>query len=400
MKHPKNSGKFEDIQTSDTYINILLIDDDEDDFIVIRDLLSDFEAGNFSIDWVPDFEEAIRVLNENKHDICLLDYWLNSHSGLELLEQIDASKSHMPIVFLTGQGDYQVDIKAMQAGADDYLVKNDISQQLLERTIRYSIERRKSKNALERAYAEMEQEVVERTAELAKTNELLQESSEKIKQFAYSVSHDLKNPAIGIYGLTKRLLNHYSKRLDDRGQKICTQILCASEQIASLVENINIYIATKEMPITYEEINLKEICRIIQEEFSTTLAIRGIKWSEPENTHFIKADRLSVIRALRNLVDNALKYGGDSLNMISISCIDSSDHHIILVRDNGGGLEGEDSKKIFSLFFREKRIKSINGTGMGLAIVKEIAERHGGDAWAESSPNQGTTIFVSFSKVL
>ena len=400
MRYPNNLGKFENIHTSGGDIKILLIDDDEDDFIMIRDFLSDFEAGSFSVDWVPDFKEAIRVLNDNKHDICLLDYRLNRHSGLELLEQIDASKSRMPIIFLTGQGDYQVDIKAMQAGADDYLVKNDISLQLLERTIRYSIERKKAKNALEKAYAEMEQAVIMRTAELAEANEMLQKSSEKIKQFAFSVSHDLKNPAIGIYGLTKRLLNDYADRLDERGQKICSQIVNASEQIATLVENINIYIATKEMPVNYENLNLKEISRIIHEEFATPIALKGIKWYEPDDNPVIKADRLSVIRALRNLVDNALKYGGDALSMISISCTDSDGYHVISVKDDGRGLTEKDSNKIFSLFFRGKTVKPINGTGMGLAIVKEIAERHGGAAWAESGPNHGTTIFMSFSKAL
>ena len=394
------SKDLQDIESTMLVIKTLLIEDDEDDYVLIRDLLSEVEKVHFTVDWIPHFEKAIRALKHGGHDICLLDYRLGKHDGLEVLEQIDPATISMPIVFLTGQGDYEVDTMSMKAGADDYLSKDDLNPSLLERTIRYAIERKKTKTALNKAYAEMEQKVLNRTAELAEANKKLKESSEKIKHFAFSVSHDLKNPAIGIYGLSKRLFNEYSEKLDDRGQKICMQILHASEQIASLVENINIYITTKEMPVRYEVLRLSEICHIIRDEFSMQIASRGIEWSEPDDNILIKADRLSILRALRNLIDNIFKYGGDSLSKIAIAYEDSGDYHIISIKDNGIGLMEENSQKIFGLFFREKDIKTADGMGMGLAIVKEIAEQHRGKVWAESVHNKGVTIFMSFSKLL
>ena len=394
------SKDLQDIESTMLVIKTLLIEDDEDDYVLIRDLLSEVEKVHFTVDWIPHFEKAIRALKHGGHDICLLDYRLGKHDGLEVLEQIDPANISMPIVFLTGQGDYEVDTLSMKAGADDYLSKDDLNPSLLERTIRYAIERKKTKTALNKAYAEMEQKVLNRTAELAEANKKLKESSEKIKHFAFSVSHDLKNPAIGIYGLSKRLFNEYSEKLDDRGQKICMQILHASEQIASLVENINIYITTKEMPVRYEVLRLGEICHIIRDEFSMQIASRGIEWSEPDDNIQIKADRLSILRALRNLIDNIFKYGGDSLSKIAIAYEDSGDYHIISIKDNGIGLMEENSQKIFGLFFREKDINTADGMGMGLAIVKEIAEQHKGKVWAESVHNKGVTIFMSFSKLL
>ena len=394
------SKDLQDIESTMLVIKTLLIEDDEDDYVLIRDLLSEVEKVHFTVDWIPHFEKAIRALKHGDHDICLLDYRLGKHDGIEVLEQIDPATISMPIVFLTGQGDYEVDTMSMKAGADDYLSKDDLNPSLLERTIRYAIERKKTKTALNKAYAEMEQKVLNRTAELAEANKKLKESSEKIKHFAFSVSHDLKNPAIGIYGLSKRLFNEYSEKLDDRGQKICMQILHASEQIASLVENINIYITTKEMPVRYEVLRLSEICHIIRDEFSMQIASRGIEWSEPDDNILIKADRLSILRALRNLIDNVFKYGGDSLSKIAIAYEDSGDYHIISINDNGIGLREENSQKIFGLYFREKDIKTADGMGMGLAIVKEIAEQHKGKVWAESVHNKGVTIFMSFSKLL
>jgi signal transduction histidine kinase len=393
---PVNSRTF----YNSPLIKTLLIDDDEDDFILIRDMLKEVDRFNFKVEWAPRYEQAITALRRNEHDVCLLDYRLGSFNGLEVLKQADIENISMPIIFLTGQGDYEVDTMAMRAGVDDYISKDDISSSILERSIRYSIERKKSKIALSRAYAEMEQAVHERTAELASANEKIKESSEKIKRFAFSVSHDLKNPAIGIYGLTKRLSEDYGGILDGKGKNICTQILHASEQIFSLVENINLYITTKKMPVRYEPLNIFEVFGIVREEFSTHIAARGIEWSQSAGEQVIKADKLSLLRVLRNLVDNALKYGGDGLSRISLTYRDAMEYHVITVADDGVGLQDDDTDKIFGLFFRGKTLKTIDGTGMGLAIVKEIAAQHGGDVWAESVRNKGLSISMSFSKLL
>jgi len=381
-----------------TEVRVLLIDDDEDDFILIRDLLADIEKVHFNVSWISNSENTIKTLINDDHDICLLDYRLGGYNGLEILKKISLSSIRMPVILLTGHGDYELDTAAMRVGVDDYLSKNEINPALLERSIRYAIERKKSRIALEKAYTEMEQAVLNRTAELAEANTRIKESSEKIERFAFSISHDLRNPAISIFGLTKRLFNEYSDLLDNRGKNICTQIVHASEQIVSLLENISAFIKVKEMPVRYEMLNLSEICRIIREEFASHFTQRGIEWSEPDAIALIKADRLSILRALRNLVDNALKYGGDALSRIYVTYRDSGEYHIISINDNGVGLMDEDSQKIFSMFVRGKNLKKNDGTGMGLAIVKEIAERHGGKVWVESFSDKGLTISMSFSK--
>jgi PAS domain S-box-containing protein len=175
--------------------------------------------------------------------------------------------------------------------------------------------------------------------------EALKESSEKIKLFAYSVSHDLKSPAIGIYGFAKRLRKHHSDVLDEKATAYCDQILKAAEQIAALVELINVYISTKETPLSMEPVKLKEILQTVRDEFSTQLNIRQIKWLQPENVPEIRVDRLSIIRTLRNLVDNALKYGGDDLSEIRIGYEGSDEFHIISVFNDGAGIEIEDPEE-------------------------------------------------------
>lgn len=233
------------------------------------------------------------------------------------------------------------------------------------------------------------------------TEKALEESSEKIKFFAYSVSHDLKNPAIGLYGLTKRLHRDYADVLDEKGRRYCEQILKTSEQIAALVGQINVFIATKEAPLTIEKLKPKEVLQIIKEEYSAQLSIREIRWSEPDNIPEIKADRLAIIRAIRNIIDNAMKYGGETLSEINIKYKDSDEFHIISVKDNGIGLKDRPSHEdIFAPFIRSKTSKGIQGSGLGLTILREIAERHDGDVWLKPGRERGITFYMSISKEL
>ena len=241
---------------------------------------------------------------------------------------------------------------------------------------------------------------IEDVTDRVRMKEALEKSSEKIKLFAYSVSHDLKGPSVGIYGLTKLLHKHYGDILDEKGRNYCDQILKASEEIAALVDKINVYISTKEAPPTIERVKLKDILLMVRDEFSPRLNIRQIKWLEPAYIPEIKADRLSILRVLRNLVDNAFKYGGDDLSEISIGYEESDEFHILSVRDNGIGIRKKHFKKIFGAFQRTQTSRGIEGTGLGLAIAKEIAEQHSGEVWVEPSPEKGTSFYLSISKDL
>jgi len=236
--------------------------------------------------------------------------------------------------------------------------------------------------------------------EREKAEEALVKSSNKIKMFAYSVSHDLKNPAIAILGLAKRLNRYSGDRLDERGRAYCDQILKAAEHIAALVDKINVYIKTKEVPLSIEKIRLKEIVDTVKEEFAPQLTGREIRWLEPEVIPEVNADKTSIVRVLRNLVDNALKYGGHDLSEIRIGYQESEDSHILSVQDDGIGLKDEDAKTLFGPFKRKRMAGEVEGSGLGLAIVKEIAEQHKGRVWLESAIRKGVAFHVSISKHL
>jgi PAS domain S-box-containing protein len=233
-----------------------------------------------------------------------------------------------------------------------------------------------------------------------RAEEALKETSEKIKLFAYSIAHDLKSPAAGIYGLTRRLHEKYKDVLDDKGKELCGQILRASEQFAELTDKINVFISSKEVPLKIEWIDLKQIVNMVREETSEQLRTRQIRWSEPEFMPQIKAERMSILRSIRNLVNNALKHGGSDLSQIQIGYEESDGFHVLRIVDDGVGFNMKDSERIFDVFQRNDRSGGIEGAGLGLAIVKEIAERHRGKAWIESGRGRSTNLFFSTAKNL
>lgn len=268
--------------------------------------------------------------------------------------------------------------------------------------------RKQAEEALQRAHGELEKRVEERTVALAQANlnlekevgertrmaEELQTSSENLKIFAYSIAHDLKSPSVGIYGLARLLMKNLHGIVDDKAVGFCEQIMKASEHVASLVDGINMYIATKETPLKIEEIDMGQVFSMLRDEFSTRLRVRRVELVEPENVPLVRADKICLLRVFRNLIDNALKYGGEELAIIEIGYEKSADFHHLTVKDDGVGIEPDQS--IFKLFQRRVTSNKIEGAGLGLAIVKEIVELHKGEVWVEKGRDKGTVFHLLF----
>jgi signal transduction histidine kinase len=320
--------------------------------------------------------------------------------------------------FIRSIGELTQGARELGQGNLEYRVRVRAKDELSQLASVFNImagEVKEHRDALQRAHDELELRVEERTLELGRINEelrkevaermrieeALRESSEKLKFFAYSVMHDLKSPAIGVHGIANLLHRNYQGALDERGRSYCEQILRASKHIATFVDSINTFIASKENPLAIETLNLGQILEPVREEVDNDLCLRRVAWRVSASCSVeIEADKLSMIRVFRNLVANALKYGGERLGEISIGYEQTSDFHIFSVSDNGVGIKREDCERIFAVFQRLAKSQQVEGVGLGLAIVKEIAERHGGRVWAEPGEPSGTTFYVSISRAL
>ncbi|MBD0400051.1 ATP-binding protein [Flammeovirga sp. EKP202] len=162
-------------------VKVLLIDDDEDDYIITEDVLDDIPFRSYELDWVSNYDDAVEIVSEGNHDVYIVDYLLGAKSGLDLI--IECLKDHpfKPFILLTGQGDVKVDEQAMVAGASDYLVKGQITPQQLERAIRHSILHSKHLNHIQELNEKLEQRVQDRTRQLDNAIKTLQRSNEDLE---------------------------------------------------------------------------------------------------------------------------------------------------------------------------------------------------------------------------
>lgn len=223
----------------------------------------------------------------------------------------------------------------------------------------------------------------------------------KIRQLVNAVSHDLKSPAVSVQGFAGLLKEKYSDILDRKGLKYCDHIVKAAEQITALSEDINTYIASKDNGFDFEVLELPELWNSVRQEFLPQLKKRKIRWSVPElETPEIKGHRMGLLRVFRNLVDNALKYGGVEMTEIAMGYESTADYHILTVKNNGEIILPGDERIIFEEFARKTSNPRIYGTGLGLAIVREIARKHQGSAWLTSCESRKPVFCISISRHL
>jgi PAS domain S-box-containing protein len=275
-------------------------------------------------------------------------------------------------------------------------------------------ERVKIEEALRRSQQELEARVEARTAQLAKANEdlkkeieqrteaerALAKSSHDFRIFAHSIVHDLKSPTIGLHGLARNLKKRSHDALDEKGHAYLDRIMDAAFNVANLVDEINNYMASKEAPLKIEGLNMTEVFQALKDEFSRRIESRGIILIFPGETVNLRADGVSIVRGLRNLIDNAVKYGGEKLTEIRVEYESDDRYHYLNVTDNGVGISEESYEKILGLFERDESSYALPGTGLGLAIVREICRRHGGNIRVMARTDGRTTFSLSISRFL
>jgi len=235
---------------------------------------------------------------------------------------------------------------------------------------------------------------------ILKKAEEIRNKKEELEFFAYTISHDLKNPAVGIYGFARLLAERYEHQLDEKGTMYCRQIRKAAEQIETFTRDINEYIKSKKILFNIRKTNVKRIIRHIRDEISPVLEGSHIQWSEPDTIPEIMADEMAMTRVFRNLIDNALKHGGENLSKIAIGYDQDKDFHIFSFTNDGVTMKKKDAEMVFEMFRRLPTSEQTEGSGLGLTIVKEIMEAHKGKAWLVVGPKKETTFCISISKAL
>src|SRR5579885_2372255 len=182
-------------------VRVLLVDDDEEDFLLTRDLLEDLPGRGYALDWVGDYDAGLAAMCRGEHDVDLRDCRLGPRSGLELLQEARAKNCTAPVILLTGKGEYEIDRAAIQAGAADYLEKGRLDPVLLERALRHAVIQKRYEAELERKVRERTRELEQlnrdlhkEVAERKRAEEALKEADRRKDEFIATLAHELRNP--------------------------------------------------------------------------------------------------------------------------------------------------------------------------------------------------------------
>jgi signal transduction histidine kinase len=376
---------------TDRPIEILLIDDDEDDYYLTKQVLSDISHASFNLQWIWKFEEGFEAIRRGEHDIYLLDYRLGEKSGLELLKEARALGCKSPIILLTGQSSTEIDLAAMDAGATDFLEKSRLEAAVLDRTIRYALQQRQYETQLEK-------KVAERTEELARANEALRLADKRKDEFLATLAHELRNPLAPIRNALEIM-----RIAADNPTTIEKARLIMERQTHTLIRLIDDLldisrITRSKLTLDLDLLLVREIIDLSLETSQPLLDKAGITLDleMPERELKVRGDRLRLAQVFSNLLNNAAKYtkrGG----RVCLKVTQSDSFAAICVQDTGVGIPPEMVSQIFELFTQVDRSlnRSQGGLGIGLSLVKKLVEMHGGSVQARSEGiEKGTEILV------
>jgi signal transduction histidine kinase len=369
-------------------IDVLLVDDDDDDYLLTKDMLSGLDGPEYAIHWVADSQSALRECHQATYDVCLIDYRLGPENGIELVRELIADGNDMPIIVLTGQGDYRVDVEATQAGAADYLVKGEISPTLLERTIRYAIQSNADMRALRKSEKELRQA----------------QKMEAVGQLAGGIAHDFNNMMTAVIGFSELTLARLEAA--DPLREFVEEIKRAGERAGVMTQQLLAFSRKQMLQMRVLDLNVvvTEVEKLIQRLVADDVEVVCVL--DPELEH-VEADFGQLEQVIMNLAINAsdsMPAGGkltiETANVeLDARFVDIAPGQYVLlaVSDTGTGMDERTMRQIFEPFYTTKEIG--RGTGLGLSTVFGIVKQSGGDVSVYSEPGHGTTFKVYLPQV-
>jgi PAS domain S-box-containing protein len=235
---------------------------------------------------------------------------------------------------------------------------------------------------------ELARRVEERTAELAAANQ-------ELEAFSYSVSHDLRAPLRTINGFSQALLEDYSEVIDDTGQDFLRRVRSAATHMGSLIEDVLVLSRVTRAEMDRADVNLSKIAREIIDDFREVDPEREVDIEISDNVR-ARCDQRLIKLVIQNLLDNAWKFTSKLPKaQIEFSSQDQEGEVVFFVKDNGAGFNMEYKDKLFIPFQRLHQDEDFEGSGIGLATVQRIINRHGGRVWAESELDTGSTFYFT-----
>jgi signal transduction histidine kinase len=382
------------------HVKILLVEDNPGDVYLIKDLLK-ASGLVFLIERSSSLAEAIQIADNQHFDAVLLDLGLPDSFGLETLRKFRLTKSKAAVIVLTGLDDEDIALGSVKEGAQDYLIKGNITGDNIIRAIRYGIERTKlfreiaiAKEALQKLNEELDCKVQARTRELEIYAAELKELNATKDKFFGIIAHDLKSPLSSLIGASELLINYVNQLDKDNILNISMLLHGSAQQGYALLENLLEWSMTQtgRLEFSTQKMILNEVINDVISIFKTQANNKNIELQyKISGVLEAEFDKNLISSVLRNLLSNAIKFtpkGGK----VMLQAHKTDDNIEICVKDNGVGLPGHIVNNIFRIDVKYTRegTEQERGTGLGLLLCREFITMHGGKIWVESKLNEGS----------
>lgn len=363
-------------------IKVLLIDDDEDDYLIIKSIFKQIPHSPFVLDWTASYQSAKQQIEQGHHDIYLIDYRLGAHSGLDLLKFASPKERPQPFILLTGAGDPTIEWRSMELAAADYLVKGSFDANILSRTLYHALQRKR-----------IEEQRIKQLVELNRSKD----------EFISIASHQLRTPATAVKQYVGMLLEGFFGELPHDQHEILKKAYDSNERQLRIVTDLLkvAQIDAGKITLNKRPWSINQMVSEVVRELASTAKKRQqtIEYQAAKDDIIAEFDPDNIRMVLENLLDNASKYSEE--NRVIRVMVDEDESEVrIHVIDEGVGINPRQAGHLFEKFSRLDNSLSakVSGTGLGLYWAKKVVDLHGGLLSYTNNDEAGTIFTVSLPK--
>ncbi|MHC4394199.1 MAG: sensor histidine kinase [Planctomycetota bacterium] len=358
-------------------LKILIVENDLSSRALLQSSLSESSLPVSEVKYTESLNDAFGLLDKDSFDVVLLDLNLPDSRGLDTLVRMSEKCPLIAKVVLTGQADEDLGLEAIKKGAQEHLILDRCNVYSLTKYILYAIGHKQAEQVQMQLLSDIEQ------------------ANKELKNFAFTVSHDLKAPLRAIKALANWISTDYADKLNENGKEQIELLLTRVDQMNNLINGVLQY---SRLGCAKEKPDPVDLNQVVSEVIDMVIPSDNITITIENRLPVVEFEETRIMQVFQNLLTNAVKYMDKPEGKITIDCVEEADFWKFSVADNGPGIKERYFEKIFQIFQTVSPHHGLESSGVGLAVVKKIVELYGGKIWVESQIGRGSTFFFTLPK--